>query len=265
MTPRLIALDVDGTLIEPGAPHTALPGERIRQAIAAQIAAGVVVVLATGRMYPGTVRVAEYLGIEQPLICQQGASVHALDGSLREQLLLDPDIAQHMAAFGRSNGWPIAWFNSTRYLATERNPVTEFFAGVSAVEFELHPAPEQSGLAPTGVDIISDESAASGIHGELERRFGDQIHLLDFRRVTAAQHPNATKGQSVRRLAESLGIEAAATVAIGDSANDASMLSWAGLGAAPAHCDRHARAATDRVLDGEGVDGVAMLLESLLP
>lgn len=265
MTPRLIALDVDGTLIEPGASHTALPGERIRRAVAAQVESGVVVVLATGRMYPGTVRVAEHLGIEQPLICQQGASVHDLDGRLQEQLLLDDDIAQDIATYGHSNGWPIAWFNSTRYLATKRNPVTEFFAGVSAVEFELHPAPEQSGVAPTGVDIISDESAASGIHRELEQRYGDRIHLLDFRRVTAAQHPLATKGQSIRRLAERLGIEPAATVAIGDSANDASMLSWAGLGAAPAHCDRHARAAADRILDGEGVDGVATLLESLLP
>ncbi len=65
-------------------------------------------------------------------------------------------------------------------------------------------------------------------------------------------------------LAEDLGIDQQEVLAIGDSVNDVSMLQWAGHGAAPAHCDRYAKAAADEVLSGEGVDGVARLLNHVL-
>ena len=68
MSVRLIALDIDGTLLNPGVKHTALPDAQITNTIGALMAAGVTVVLATGRMYPGTVRIAHHLGISHPLI-----------------------------------------------------------------------------------------------------------------------------------------------------------------------------------------------------
>jgi hypothetical protein len=43
------------------------------------------------------------------------------------------------------------------------------------------------------------------------------------------------------------------------------MLAWAGRGIAMPHSDRYALDASDEVLPGEGIEGVAALLESLLP
>ena len=54
----------------------------LSDAVARLVAAGVVVVLASGRMYPGTARIAHHLELDGPLICQQGASVHRADASL---------------------------------------------------------------------------------------------------------------------------------------------------------------------------------------
>jgi len=51
MTIRLIALDIDGTLIPPGGGHLALPDPDITSAVAALQQAGIVVVLASGRMF----------------------------------------------------------------------------------------------------------------------------------------------------------------------------------------------------------------------
>jgi hydroxymethylpyrimidine pyrophosphatase-like HAD family hydrolase len=65
-------------------------------------------------------------------------------------------------------------------------------------------------------------------------------------------------------LAQDFGIEQQAVLAIGDSVNDASMLRWAGRGVAMPHSDRYARDASDEVLGGTGVSGVAPLLRSLL-
>ena len=120
-----------------------------------------------------------------------------------------------------------------------------------------------SELTATGIDIISTAEESNDVYKQLHQRFGGQIELLDFVSVTAAHSKNANKGNALAIVAKEHGIVQEQTVAIGDSVNDVSMLRWAGLGASPAHCDDHARAAADRVLDGDGVDGVASFLEEL--
>src|SRR5262245_25451893 len=109
---RLVALDIDGTLIAPGAGHEALPDAEIAVAIARLVDAGVAVVLASGRMYPGTARVANHLGLTSPLICQQGASVHRLDGSLLHRFAIDAEIAEQLVAYALERDWPYAWFDA---------------------------------------------------------------------------------------------------------------------------------------------------------
>jgi hypothetical protein len=87
---------------------------------------------------------------------------------------------------------------------------------------------------------------------------------LDFPSVTAAHAPEASKGNALALLAQDLGIEQRAVLAIGDSVNDASMLRWAGRGVAMPHSDRYARDAADEMLGGTGVSGLAPLLRSVL-
>ncbi|MEQ8691862.1 MAG: HAD-IIB family hydrolase [Pseudomonadales bacterium] len=261
---KLVALDIDGTLLAPGAPVDALPEAPITEAIADLQQAGIAVVLATGRMWPGTAYVAEHLGIEQPMICQQGASIHEIDGSLRYGYAIDEDIALELADYASSHGWSLAWFDSQRYLVTEITPAAQFFADVSRIDLELHDAPHTSDIRATGIDIISTPEHAAEIHRLMEARYGARITLLDFSTVTAVHAPQASKGNAVRSLAESLGIARADVLAIGDSVNDVSMLSWAGQSAAPEHCDAYARDSAKEILTGVGVDGVVARLRAVL-
>ena len=160
-------------------------------------------------------------------------------------------------------GLPYAWFDAQRYLVSEPSLAAQYFADVSGVTVEQHINPKDSGIEATGVDVISTAERSGGIYQRLAERFGDQIELLDFTGVTAAHSKDANKGKALALLANDFGVPQAQVVAIGDSLNDVSMLRWAGLGASPAHCDNHARAATDRILPGNGVEGVAALLEEL--
>ena len=105
---RLVALDIDGTLIDPGAHFNDLPDEPITSAVHALSAAGIVVALASGRMFPGTARIAAHLDIEQPLICQQGASVHNGDGSLRHGYSIEHEVALELVDYAERNDWPLA-------------------------------------------------------------------------------------------------------------------------------------------------------------
>jgi len=260
---RLIALDIDGTLLPPGAHHQVVPDKRITNAIKVLLAHDICVALASGRMFPGTALIGRHLGLTLPLICQQGAVIHNLDGSVKTQLPLDPEIARELVRFAQRRGFSYSWFDPQRYLISRHSDASRYFAEVSGISLEVQREPENSGIEPTGIDIISDPGSASQVHQELHDRYGSRLQLLDFKTVTVAHAPGASKGRAVAALAAQLGIGQADVLAIGDSVNDESMLQWAGHSAAPAHCDDYARAAAKEILPGDGVDGVAQLLEAI--
>ncbi|MGY2061457.1 HAD family hydrolase, partial [Nocardia gipuzkoensis] len=91
LRPELIALDVDGTLLQTGQPVS----PRVRAAVRAAAAAGAHVVITTGRTLLATRLVVEELGIEEgQALCSNGA-VH-VDVSNWEPLALhtfDPEPA----------------------------------------------------------------------------------------------------------------------------------------------------------------------------
>ncbi|MCP5180715.1 MAG: HAD family phosphatase [Pseudomonadales bacterium] len=263
MTFKLVALDIDGTLLPPGAPHEALPDTAITAAVQKLVERGVVVVLATGRMFPGTARIAHHLGIAAPLVCQQGAVIHDTHGKTLHQYTLPDDLAHALMHYATSRTYTYAWFDSARYVVSAANPMSAFYGLVSGISVEAHPDPHLSGITPTGIDIITSRSTAAGVHRDLEQRFGNRLTLLDFPTVTAAHASQASKGQALALLAAEFGIDADEVLAIGDSVNDVSMLAWAGWGATPAHADDYARGAADEVLAGGGVSGIARFLTSL--
>ncbi len=260
---RLVALDIDGTLLDPGAHFDDLPGAEITSAVHALGAAGIVVALASGRMFPGTARIAEHLEIAQPLICQQGASVHNGDGSLRHGYSIDHALALELVDYASHHDWPLAWFDSERYLVTRHCEQAQEFAEVSQIAMEIHEQPHLCGVRATGIDIISSAEEAAGVHAEIEARYGDRLCLIDFPAVTAVHCLEASKGNALSMLAAELGIAQNQVLAVGDSVNDVSMLSWAGHSAAPEHCDHYARAAAMEILPGPGVAGVAELLRAV--
>src|SRR5579883_3276853 len=68
---RLLALDVDGTLLD----SRGVLRPRVRAAVRRAAAAGCLVALATGRRFSSAVEVAQQLGLDTPLILHNGAIV----------------------------------------------------------------------------------------------------------------------------------------------------------------------------------------------
>lgn len=261
---KLVALDIDATLLEHGVPVDSLPDQSVVDVVRDLQEQGVVVILATGRMYPGTAPIAQHLGIEEPMICQQGASTHQANGDLIVGHTIDQDIAIELYGYAMEHGYSIAWFDHERYLVTELSPAVQYFAGVSNVTPEITPKPHESGVRATGIDIVSNAEDSSHVHRLFEAQYGNRISLLDFSTVTAFHAPQASKGNAVALFAKQRGIQQSEVFAIGDSVNDVSMLAWAGESAAPAHCDDYAREAAKEVLETPGVAGVVERLRSII-
>jgi HAD superfamily hydrolase (TIGR01484 family) len=267
--PRLVALDVDGTIVHAAGTtaweleSSSLPSARVVRAVQALDDSGVAVVLASGRMFPGTRRVHDHLGLRSALICQQGCAIHEPAGSVTHEFPLALDVAHEVIALAQQLGHPYEWFTPLRYLSSVRNDASDIYADLSGVRVEYDTPPEHSGLLPTGVGIISTIDDAPAIHAELAARFGPRAHVIDFPNVTVCVAGGVTKGRALELLCADLGIARDAVVAVGDSVNDAPMLEWAGRGYSVSHGDRYARAAADEILDTTEHDTVAALLERI--
>src|SRR6266542_7111358 len=99
---RLLALDLDGTLLNSGLRLSEVNGEAVRAAMER----GVQVVLATARFYGIALRTASRLGLETPLICSNGALVkRPSDGRELIHLQLDHDLAFKVTTLGDERGW----------------------------------------------------------------------------------------------------------------------------------------------------------------
>ncbi|MGK2966382.1 MAG: HAD-IIB family hydrolase [Tepidiformaceae bacterium] len=263
MRTKLVALDIDGTIVHAHSPGE-VPSPRVTGAIRALSEAGIAVVLASGRMLPGTRMVAKHLGLATPLICQQGCSIHNPAGEIVHEFELPRELALELVGHANDRGHAYEWFNPLRYIVSRWTAESEEYARVSGVKPEYIAKPEHSGVTPTGVGIITSREQANGIHRELVARHGDALHVLDFPAVTVAVAPEANKGHALSLVAAMLGIDRREAIAIGDSVNDAAMLAWAGRGYAMAHADRYALDAADEVLADDEGESVAVLLESLV-
>ena len=166
---KLVALDIDGTLLAPDhyGDGEKLPSARIGAAVRRLDAAGIVVVLASGRMFPGTARIARHLGLKEPVICQQGCSVHRLDGTTLHEFPIPRGPALEIVGYAHELAHAYEWFNPVRYLVSQRCAAAEAYGRVSGIEPEFVAAPELSGVSATGVGIISSAAEANSIHRAL--------------------------------------------------------------------------------------------------
>jgi hypothetical protein len=258
---RLVALDIDGTIVPHG---ETLPSARVAVAVGRLSASNIAVVLASGRMFPGTAVIHRHLGLQTQLICQQGCGIHRPDGSMTHEFPIEHAVAMELVDYSRGRGFPYEWFNPARYLVSARTEQSDAYGRLSGIEPEYLPAPESAGVAPTGVGVISTPEDARAVHRHLVASHGDRLHVLDFPAVTVAVAPEANKARALELLCEDLGIDRHETMAVGDSVNDAPMLAWSPRSYAMPVSDAYARDAAREVLPAHD-DALAELLESLIP
>ncbi len=254
--PKLIALDVDGTLLATGFEISA----RVGAAVRAAVSAGAHVVVTTGRTLLTTRPVLSELGLaEGHALCSNGA-VH-IDVARGEPVAVqsfDPG----PAVLALRTLFPEMVFAAERVgigiWATGHGP-GEFSIGdfqlVDHRELSSVPTPRLNGWWPDGspdemLRLLQafDVPDASWVHGE----YGPWLTV---------SRRGVSKGWALEQLRLLLGIEAEATLAIGDGFNDREMLRWAAHSVAMAGSPDAVLALADEVTGHVSEDGVATVLE----
>jgi Cof subfamily protein (haloacid dehalogenase superfamily) len=264
-TPRLIATDLDGTLVRRDrtiSPRTAEVLRRLHSE-------GVVIVLVTGRPIRWLTGVYTQLSIRPLAVCANGAvtydpvsdeivhgaplSVAALVEATTRLRAAVPDV---VFAVEREGG------REMRHEADYPvGPWEDGHAAVRPATFdEIVSRPAAKLLVRAGAQPPDEFTALVGacLRGLAEATHSSSSGLAE---VSAA---GVTKAFGLSRVAASFGIAARDVVAFGDMPNDLPMLGWAGLGVAMANGHPAVRAAAHDVTGvSNDEDGVAVYLESL--
>ena len=261
--PRLIASDLDGTLLRDDGRMSA----RTAAALLATQAAGIEVVFVTARPPRWVDEVAHAVGGHGVVICLNGAFVYdATRRSVLAEQAMPDGLVRQLTADLRS-ALPTITFAAERRsgFAAERR-----YAGP-------HPVPDGS----PGASLIED--LLDGATGKLLARCvevpdADLVGLVDDvladRAIVAysgaaglaeISGPGVTKATTLARWAAERGVSPGEVWAFGDMPNDLPMLLWAGRSFAVDNAHPSVRAAADQVCGSNRDDGVAAVLESILP
>jgi len=268
MTYRLIATDLDDTLLNGNSQISSRNKEAIRKAAAM----GVIFLIATGRMFKTSVKYLKDLGFDQdcPLINYHGALVKK---ALSEEILLhrpiDNQTAVAVAEEAEVEDCHISVFIEDDLYIREENEYSRYYQSMSGIDLKpvgkLSNFLNNNGLNPTKMSIIRWDGTLEAIESRLRLVFDGQLSILQsrpfFLEITDHQ---ATKGQTLRWFAEKEGISPREVIAFGDGPNDIDMLTFAGLGVAVDNARPEVKAVAKLVTSSNDLDGVAEVIESYI-
>jgi len=261
---RLIALDLDGTLLN----SAVKVSERNADAVKRALDAGVKVVLATARWYLLAKRNAERLGIDTPLICNNGAVVkRPQDGDELLHLHLDQELARDVTALADEHGWEtFTTIEDTTYMRMRPGIIPEKLpAGLRVSE---HQAEEAARAQPTAVLVYGDE-AVNEISQRFLPAFDGRANFSLNRPVglphyVILTHPDAGKASALEIVCDDLDVPLSEVMAMGDSESDLEMLRLAGLGIAVNNSPDEVKRAALHIAPTNDADGVAWAIEQFV-
>jgi Cof subfamily protein (haloacid dehalogenase superfamily) len=277
--PKLVASDVDGTLLDPLEKVT----PRTAGVIARVVASATPFVLVTGRPPRWVPPVARAAGLTGFAVCTNGATVydigadeilsvrglspmqlHDVTHSLRK-LLPDIRVAAERTVVG-----PVSAADVPASFATEPgfrnpwgNPKDAPENGMDGENNEV-PTAEVLGHPATKLlirhhELSSDELADAA--GSVLNGAGLEITFSTNRGLIELSAAGVTKATGLSEVCELLDIPASRVVAFGDMPNDVEMLRWAGHGVAMANAHDDVLATADEITAPNSEDGLAQVLE----
>jgi len=273
---RLLAIDVDGTLVNVRDEMTAAT----REALARARKAGIYVVLATGRRYGRTLPLQARLEIDLPLVAASGALVKDPRDhrTLFRAEFSGTVLCQALEVLDRCGFEPVLCGDTYTdgfefYHARNRLKSEEL-----AEYLRLNPDdgcfwPELLSSPPPGIFTgfaMGTRQQMVDLEQALQEAFPGQLatHVLRSPRYTGFMCELAPAGvnkwSGLRRLADQWGIAESEICAVGDDVNDIPMIRSAGVGVAMGNALPEVKAVADRVAPSQEEDGLVTVVEWLL-
>lgn len=239
---KLIALDIDGTLIT--SDHTI--STRTEEAIKSAINKGVNVMLSTGRSSDMCHQYIEQLALDTYLITASGAEIWSPTKEIMNRCHHEATLIQSLFEKGEDIGLNM-WLISADQV------------------FE-------NGHFPT--DFHKHIWLKIGFYSDDEQKLRQmKTYLSDYANIEITNsHPmnievnpkNVSKAHALMTVCEELGMTMDQVMAVGDSLNDYTMIKQAGIGVAMGNAQSEIKEIADYVTKSNDEDGVALAIEKFI-
>ncbi len=258
---KLVVLDVDSTLVEPH--DTELSKENV-EAVQAARQRGVLVTLATGRLYVAAKKWVDALGIDMPVVACNGADIRKNGVSVRTYPL---EMKAVKNIFSVTEELPVRRyiFSGDSIYCTPKDRDEALFRKWSAggtfpvIERESveEIMPKVQGNVPKVLVWASDATMHAHAWDILKKENPgcDVVRGESLNLEVVAKGVN--KARALRHVLEEYEIPAHAVMAVGDSGNDVELLREAGVGVAVANAMPEAKEAADHIVASCAENGVA--------
>lgn len=260
---KMIASDMDDTLLN----NERKISPRNLAAVKAALAAGIVFTLATGRMYRSIKPFAEQLQLDVPLIAYNGALVK---GALSEKVYVRKPLQLQTAldalAYCKVKDYYVQVYIDDELLVKEENEFSRMYSKISgipttAVGEDIY----HISKAPHKLLLMTASSDFAAAWRDVASRFEGRIDVTSSKdNFLELMEPGVNKWVAVKKLAEGMGIRPEEIMCIGDSNNDISMITNAGIGVAVANAKPQVQQAAKLITASNDNDGVALAIENIL-
>jgi hydroxymethylpyrimidine pyrophosphatase-like HAD family hydrolase len=263
---RLVALDVDGTLVDYDERMTDAVRDAVRRVAALP---DTHVVIATGRSLLGTLPVLSLLGLTEGAhaVCSNGAVTVRTSGSadgvpaydIVDRVTFDARPAVELLRAELPGAMYAAEVPGVGFRVTGDFPADELVGEIRAVPFEQLTAEPVTRLVVRSPDHTPEHFL------EMVSRIG--LHGVNYAVGWTAwldlAPEGVTKASGLEQVRRGLGVEPGGTYAVGDGRNDIEMIEWAAWGAVMDSAPTEVLAVADEVLPDVHHDGVLQLLSRL--
>ncbi len=258
---KLIALDLDGTLLNSSLRLSERNGEAVRRALDR----GVKIVLATSRWFGLAKRTADHLGIDTPLVCSNGALVRRpSDGREILHLRLDQEVAREVTTLGDERGWEMfTTIEDATFMRMRPGVIPERLPG--GLRISERQAEEVARGQPTAVLVFGQEAVDEisqrllpAYDGRAKFSLNRPVNLPHYVVLT---HPDADKGNALETVCRQMDVPLSDVMAMGDSESDLAMLRLAGLGIAMDNSPDEVKRAALHIAPSNDADGVAWAID----
>lgn len=266
MTIKLIASDMDGTLLDS---NQNLPKKNY-EAVLKAINSDIIFTIATGRMYCSAEPFGTKLGINVPMITYNGALVkEVFSKEVVYECPLDKKLAVDVMKFAVERGVYAQTYVDDKLLVKKREYISDYYAKIANVEYyEVGNEIFNIKSNPHKVLLMTKQGDLEGnykIKEDLKREFGNSINLtnsmVDFIEI---MHPEVSKWNAVRMIADKYNIKSEEIMCIGDGNNDLDMVANAGFGVAMDNAFEGVKEAADFITKSNDENGVSIAIEKVL-
>jgi hypothetical protein len=230
-------------------------------------ATGVHVIVVTGRMFRAVRPYVEEAGIDDPVICYQGAVVaDPVTGQFLRHVPIPLERALEVIDTVVPLGFHLNCYVDDELYVAEVTPEARQYADFQHLEIHaVGPLRDWLHADPTKLVAVGDPHALDELEAKLKPRFAGRLfiskslpYFLEF------AHPDVSKGAGLQFVADRLRFTPEQTVACGDGENDRELLDWAGFAVAVANAHEDILERADLVIPSVDEEGVAVLLEAYL-